>query len=70
MICTKNLRFSSHPGAKVGRQGPQAVFSLNFSSAGKGPFMAGKAKKKHVCQKPTFLGDGGSGVRDMALTLL
>ena len=46
------------------------MFSVNFSLAGKGPFMAGKAKKKNVCQKRTFLGDGGSGVRDMALTLL
>ena len=46
------------------------VFSLNFSSAGKGLFMAGKAKKKNVCQKRNLLGDGGSGLRDMALTLL
>ena len=46
------------------------MFSLNFSLAGKGPFMAGKAKKKNVSQKRTFLGDGGCGVRDMASTLL
>ena len=39
------------------------VFSLNFSSAGKGPFMASKAKNMH------FPG-GGSGVRGMALPLL
>ena len=30
------------------------VFSLNLSSAGKGPFMAGKAK--NMCQRRTFLG--------------
>ena len=42
-----------------------AVFSLNFSSAGKGPFMAGKAK--NMSQRRTSLGGGGSGVRDMAL---
>ena len=45
------------------------VFSLNFSSAGKGLFMAVKAKK-NVYQKRNLLGDGGSGLRDMALTLL
>ena len=45
------------------------VFSLNFCSAGKGPFIGGKAKK-NVCQKRTFLGKGGSGVGDVALTLL
>ena len=33
------------------------MFSLNFSSAGKGPFMAGKAK--NMCQRHTFLGGGG-----------
>ena len=33
-----------------------AVFSLNFSSAGKGLFIAGKAKK--VPQRSTFLGGG------------
>jgi len=45
------------------------VFSLNFSSAVKGPFMASKAKNMH--QRCTFLqGMGGSGVRDMALPLL
>ena len=41
------------------------VFSLNFSSAGKGPFMASKAK--NMCHRPdTFLGEAGeSGERDM-----
>ena len=34
-------------------------FSLNFSSAGKGPFMAGK--EKNMPQWCTFLG-GGEGV--------
>ena len=38
----------------------KAVFSLNFSSAGKGPFIAGKA----------ILGAGGSEVWDMAPPLL
>ena len=42
-----------------------AVFSLNFSSAGKGPFMASKVK---VCPRGTlsWWREGGSGVRDMA----
>ena len=43
------------------------VFSLNFTSAGKGPVLASKAKNMH--QRHTFLGrggKGGSGVRDMA----
>ena len=34
------------------------VFSLNLSSAGKGPFMAGKAK--NMCQRCTFLGGRGA----------
>ena len=33
------------------------MFSLNFSAAGKGPFMASKAEVIH--QRHTFLGDGG-----------
>ena len=33
------------------------VFSLNFISAGKGPFMAGKAK--NMCQRRTFLAGRG-----------
>ena len=37
----------------------QSVFSLNFSLAGKGPFMANKAKNISG-------GEGGSGVRDKA----
>ena len=41
------------------------VFSLNFSSAVKGSFIAGKAKDR--C---TFPGAGGSGVRDMTPPLL
>ena len=32
------------------------MFSLIFSSAGKGPFMARKANA--MCQRPTFLGEG------------
>ena len=37
------------------------VFSLNFSSAGKRPFMDGKAKNIYFSKR----GEGGSGVRDM-----
>ena len=33
MICTKNLRFSSCPGAKVGRQGPPGSAHLPFLSS-------------------------------------
>ena len=49
--------------------GGGAVFSLKFSSAGKGPFMGSNAKK---CARKTLtlLGEGGSGVRDMAPLLL
>ena len=40
------------------------VFSLNFRSAGKGPFMAGKAKD-NMCQRHNFLwGRGRLRVRD------
>ena len=41
------------------------VFSLNFSSAGKGPFMA--SKTENMCHRlHTFLGEAGdSGERDM-----
>ena len=49
-------------------RGVNSVFSLNFSSTGKGPFMAGKAE--NMLQRCTFQGGGGkewsSGVRDMA----
>ena len=40
-----------------------SVFSLNFSSAGKGPFMDGKAKNIYFSKGGG--GRGGSGVRDM-----
>ena len=40
-----------------------AVFSLNFSSAGKGPFMDGKAKNIYFSKGRGGRGDGG--VRDM-----
>ena len=55
------------------RASERTVFSLNFSSAGKGPFMAVKAI--NLFQRCNFLregegGGGGSGVRDMATTLL
>ena len=42
-----------------------AVFSLKFSSAGKGPFMASKAKN-YVPEVHFPGGKGGSGVEDMA----
>ena len=39
-----------------------AVFSLNFSSAGKGPFMAGKAKNAPEAHFPGGnVGGGGGG---------
>ena len=52
-----------------------AVFSLNFSSAGKGPFMAGKAKNAPEAHFPGGnVGGGGGGkgseVRDMFLPSL
>ena len=38
-------------------RGVNSVFSLNFSSAGKGPFMASNAK--NMPQRCTFPGGGG-----------
>ena len=49
------------------------MFSLNFSSAGEGPFMAGKAKNAPEANFPRGNGrqgggeGGGSEVRDMTL---
>ena len=44
------------------------MFFLNFSSAGKGPFMTSKAKK---CARGALSwGEGGSEVKDMASTSL
>ena len=40
------------------------VFSLNFSSAGKGPFMDGKAKNIYFSKRGGG-GGGDGGVRDM-----
>ena len=40
-------------------RGVNSVFSLNFSSTGKGPFMAGKAE--NMFQRCTFQGVGGGG---------
>ena len=40
-------------------RGVNSVFSLNFSSTGKGPFMAGKAE--NMPQRCTFQGGGGGG---------
>ena len=55
-----NLLYEIIPGTKV--------FSLNFSSAGKGQFIAGKAKR---CTRGEFSWrQGGSGLRDMAPPLL
>ena len=44
-----------------------SVFSLNFSSAGKGPFMDSKAKNIYFSKRGGGGGGGrgGSGVRDM-----
>ena len=39
------------------------MFSLNFSSAGKGSFMDGKAKNIYFSKRGGG-GEGGSGVRD------
>ena len=39
------------------------VFSLNFNSAGKGPFMDGKAK--NIYFSILFLGGGAVGLLDM-----
>ena len=44
-----------------------AVFSLYFSSACKGTFIASEAKNMH--QRCTFLGAWGSGAWDMAPAL-
>ena len=41
------------------------MFSLNFSSAGKGPFTAGKVKNMHH-RGVRFRGQAGSGVREIA----
>ena len=41
------------------------MFSLSFSSAGKGQFLTGKAKKLHSLWGGGG-GEVGSGVRDMA----
>ena len=39
---------------------PPPMFSLYFSTAGKGPFVTGKAKTKH--QRHTLLAGGGEGI--------
>ena len=46
-----------------------AVLSQNFSSAGKGPFTASKAKNMHH-RGAHFRGQAGSGVLEMAPLLL
>ena len=47
------------------------MFSLNFSLAGRGSFIAGNAKKKkYAPQSALFRGQGGGGVRDMTLSLM
>ena len=50
--------FVRHPEENVN---VQYCLSSNFSSACKGPFLTGKAK--NICQRHTFLGDGGGGGR-------
>ena len=47
----------------------KTLFSLNFSSAGKGPFTAGKAKNMHH-RGARFRGQAGSAVQEMAPILL
>ena len=46
---------------KISLENLCVIFSLNFSSAGKGPFMADKAK--NMPQRCTFL-EGGEGVME------
>ena len=55
IIPPKQNLFSRH---KLGSpERARLVFSLNFSSAGKGPFMTSKAK--NMCQRCTFPGGRG-----------
>ena len=54
---------------KIPHSTENPVFSLNFSSAVKGSFIAGKAKDMHH-RGAIFRGQGVSGVRDMAPPLL
>ena len=56
------------PKWKRYREGKLSVFSLNFSSAGKGPFLASKVKYTPEGHFP--VGEGGCGVSDMALPSL
>ena len=42
------------------------VFSLNFSSAGKGPFFSWPERQKKCARGALSSGEGGSGVRDMS----
>ena len=49
------LNFVYHPLGDIYTSGQNAVFSLNFSSAGKGPFVDGKAKNIYFSKR----GEGG-----------
>ena len=46
------------------------VFSLNFSSAGRGSFIAGNAKRICTTELHFSGGRGGGGVQDMTLSLM
>ena len=50
------LNFVYHPLGDIYTSGQNAVFSLNFSSAGKGPFVDGKAKNIYFSKR----GGGGT----------
>ena len=64
-MATKGMMFIAFKISDPELGAAGTVFSLNFSSAGKGPFMASKAK--NMCHRlHTFLGEAGdSGERDM-----
>jgi len=66
-ILPNSLKKSFSKCMKISLENLCVIFSLNFSSAGKGPFMAGKAK--NMPQRCTFLDGrgGGSGESDIAL---
>ena len=62
------LLLRSHQAWKQTNSG-HTLFSLNFSSAGKGPFLASKVKKC-VLEGHFPCGEGGSRMRDMPSTSL
>ena len=58
-ILTNSLNKSFSKCMKISLENLCVIFSLNFSSADKGSFMAGKAK--NMPQRYTFL-EGGEGI--------